>query len=253
MCVLKHHLDTAAELFAHTARCADDVFPREQDASLCRGEQSCEELRCSGLSAAACADETEAFAFIQREGHGIDRLRPRSVSVKVHGDVFKAQERGLRAGRAFRRTDLCAGWDLREHADPGDSGEQMLRVRALWMDQQLRRCALFDDAPVLYDGGTVGDVAQYADIVCDEEHRCVVLVAQGAQDSEHLLLQCRIECRGRFVGEQKTRPQGECERNCSALCHPARQCEGIGVEDVICVSKAHAVQELCRAFRDFRI
>ena len=121
------------------------------------------------------------------------------------------------------------------------------------MGQQLRRCALFDDASVLHDGSAVGDVAQHADIVRDEEHRCAVLVAQGAQDLEHLPLERGIECRGRFVGEQEARPQGECECYRGALRHPARQCEGIGVEDVIGVSEAHAAQELCRALRDLRI
>ena len=61
------------------------------------------------------------------------------------------------------------------------------------MSHQLRRCALFDDASVLHDGGTVGDVAQHADIVRDEEHCCAVLVAQGAQDLQHLPLQRGIE------------------------------------------------------------
>ena len=64
VCVLKHHLDMAAELFARPARCADDVFPCEQDASLRRGEQSREELCCGGLAAAARTDDAKAFAFI---------------------------------------------------------------------------------------------------------------------------------------------------------------------------------------------
>ena len=64
VCVLKHHLDVAAELSARPARRADDVFPCEQDASLRRGEQSREELCCGGLAAAARTDEAEAFAFI---------------------------------------------------------------------------------------------------------------------------------------------------------------------------------------------
>ena len=106
---------------------------------------------------------------------------------------------------------------------------------------------------MLHDGGTVGDVAQHADIVRDEEHCCAVLVAHGAQDLEHLPLERGIECRGRFVGEEEARPQGKCECYRGALRHPARQCEGIGVEDVIGVSEAHAAQELCRALRDLRI
>ena len=61
------------------------------------------------------------------------------------------------------------------------------------MGQQLRRCALFDDASVLHDGSAVGDVAQHADIVRDEKHPCAVLVAQGAQNLEHLPLERRIE------------------------------------------------------------
>jgi len=99
----------AAGLWARPARCADDVFPCEQDASLRRGEQSREELCCGGLAAAARTDETEAFALVQREGHGIDGLCPCGIPIKVHGDIFKSQERGLCTGRGFRGADLCAG------------------------------------------------------------------------------------------------------------------------------------------------
>ena len=109
VCVLKHHLDVAAELSARPARRADDVFLCEQDASLRRGEQSREELCCGGLAAAARTDETEAFALVQREGHGIDCLCPCGIPIKVHGDVVKAQKRGLCTGRAFRGADLCVG------------------------------------------------------------------------------------------------------------------------------------------------
>ena len=69
--------------------------------------------------------------------------------------------------------------------------------------ENLGDCAGFDDFPLLHDGDVVGEAADDAEVVGDEQHRHAVLGLQVFQEREDLRLHRDVERRRRLVGDEQ--------------------------------------------------
>ena len=260
--VLKHHLDAGVEGAAFLSACVRDVLAVEENAPARRQMQPREELCNGGFAAAALADDAEEFAPREGQGYVVDCLNASRRIVKVHGDIFKAQECALITTYVFFFRD-CGGGFGDVHMLHAIAVRMCRRIHfryccnqalCVWMlriSEHLQGIALLDDLSFAHDGDAVGDVPYDADVVRDEEDCRTCALLERAQLVQYLQLDRRVECRGRLIGEEELRAQdnGECD-GCT-LCHAARQFERIGREDTVRIGKPHAAEYLCRACVDF--
>ena len=209
-----------------------DVLAIQQDTSAGWPVESCEEFGNGGFTAAALADDAEELAPVEGERDIVYCLHAGVALVKMHRDVLVAQKAARITLAARRRGGvdgsgifLCmisavtAIMRCRIHFRNGC--EQRPRVGVLRMFEHLRYRTLLDDPAPAHDGDAVGDVPYDTDVVRDEEECRACALLERAQCIEHLQLDGRVECRGRFVGEQQLRAQDDGESDSSALRHTA--------------------------------
>ena len=82
--------------------------------------------------------------------------------------------------------------------------------------------ALCDDAPAVDDGDAVTQRVRLVHVVCRQQDRGVVRVAQFADEDLHVLLRARIEAGRRLVQQQQDRRGQERARDGDFLLHAAR-------------------------------
>ena len=91
-------------------------------------------------------------------------------------------------------------------------------VRAV---EQRRHRKLFGHLAGIHHDGALGDLADHAEIVRDEDDRHAAALLQAPQQREDLRLDGDVERRGRLVGDQDLRVAGERDRDYDALAHAA--------------------------------
>src|SRR5690625_2554070 len=108
--------------------------------------------------------------------------------------------------------------------------EQTLRVRVDGVAHDLRGLADLDEVAVAHDGDALGDPFDHRQIMADEQARESVLLLQAFEQVEDLRLHRYVERRGRLVGDEQLRPQGQSAGDADALTLTAG--ELMGVADV---------------------
>ncbi len=101
--------------------------------------------------------------------------------------------------------------------------EQRLRVPVARRFENLRHRPLLAHLALTHHDHVVGDLADHAEVVADEQHAHAVARFQARQQLEDLALHRHVERRGRLVGDQQLRLAGERHRDHHALLLAARQ------------------------------
>src|SRR5262249_40037192 len=135
--------------------------------------------------------------------------------------------------------------------DRGDRREQRARVRVPRLAEQALRLALLDDLAEVHHRDAVGEVADHAEVVGDEEVGEAELALEVAQEVQDLRLDRDVERRGRLVADEHARADGERARDADALALPARELVRIAPD--LPGIEAHELEELAHAPRALRI
>src|SRR6185437_16679506 len=98
---------------------------------------------------------------------------------------------------------------------------QSLRVRMKRLAQEFAGGSEFDDLPRVHDGYAVGDVADDAEIVGDQQDAHAEAFFEVEQQFQDLRLDGDVEGGGRFVGDEQFWFAGEGHGDHDALLHAA--------------------------------
>lgn len=93
--------------------------------------------------------------------------------------------------------------------DVGDGGEEALGVVVLWGEEDFVSFTIFYDFSGIHDGDVVGDVADDGEVVRDEDHSEIELVAEVEEEVEDLGLNGDVERGDRFVCDDELWLRGE--------------------------------------------
>src|SRR5699024_698802 len=107
--------------------------------------------------------------------------------------------------------------------------EQALRVRVDGVAHDLRGLADLDEVTVAHDGDALGDPFDHRQIMADEQARESVFLLQAFEQVEDLRLHRYVERRGRLVGDEQLRPQGQSAGDADALTLTAGELMGVPV------------------------
>ena len=113
--------------------------------------------------------------------------------------------------------------------------------------EHLGNRTLLDDLALRHDADPVGDLADDAEVVGDEQHRHAEARLQLGEELQDLRLHGDVERRRRLVGDEQVGLVRERHRDHDALALPARELVRIGVEAARCVAEADEVEHLERA------
>ncbi len=161
------------------------------------------------LAAERPARDPEALGEVGRledDARVVLRLRPRGRCRGAAGDVVVDDAQARRALRERR-----------------PAGEQRLRVGVLRRGEDLRHAALLAHLAVAHDDDVVGDLADDAEVVADEQHAHPALLLEPGEQLEDLALDRDVERGRRLVGDQELRLAGERHRDHHALLLAARE------------------------------
>ena len=122
-------------------------------------------------------------------------------------------------------------------------GQQLLRIRMLRALEDLVDRARLDDLTLGHDADAIGEFADDAEIVGDEQHGHAMLGLQAAEQFQDLRLDRDVERGGRFVGDQEFRPVGECHGDHDTLALPAREFVRICREPLFRFADADLMQQ----------
>ena len=111
------------------------------------------------------------------------------------------------------------------------------------MEDTLDRPALAHHA-VAHHHDVVGELADEAKIVADEEHAHAVALAQASDEFEHLSLDGHIERGRRLIGDEQLGLVGDGDGDHHALLLPARELVRIRAQPCARLGDADLVQEL---------
>ncbi len=145
---------------------------------------------------------------------------------------------GLEHGRGV-------GWD-RVGAAGGLGGEQHPGVGVLGGGEERAGRAGLDDAAGLHHRDAVGDAADDAEIVGDEEHRHALGLLDVGEERQDLGLDGDVESGGRLVGDQHVGAVGERHRDHHPLALAAGELVGVGAHPGFGVAEA----DLAEKFED---
>ena len=106
---------------------------------------------------------------------------------------------------------------------PRDAAQQPDRVRVPRVVEHLARVAFLDQLARVEDADPVAHLGDHRQVVADEQHRGVELLAQGRDQVEHFGLDGRVKRRRRLVQDQQRRRDGQRHRDDRPLRHPAGQ------------------------------
>src|SRR5260221_2799574 len=150
----------------------------------------------------------------------------RTFGAAALGRVGAARVEGAAGRRIERRGEFALQHDalaLLAEIDTRRRGEQGLRVRVeRALEDRLLRYLLGRPAEI-HDEKIIGDVADDAEIVRDEEVGQAELVLQVVEQVEHLGLDRDVEGGDRLVGDHQLGPQHERARDGDALALAARE------------------------------
>ena len=104
--------------------------------------------------------------------------------------------------------------------------------------------ALLDDLALGHDADPVGHLAHHAEVVGDQQERHVETLLEFVQKLEDLRLYGDVQCRRRFVRDQKIRFVGKRHRDHDALPLTPGEFVGIGTETLGRVGQCHHVEQL---------
>ncbi len=113
--------------------------------------------------------------------------------------------------------------------------------------QDRRRLPRLDDAAAVHDDDAVGDAADDAEVVGDEQDAHPQVALQPLDQLEDLCLDGDVQCGGRLVGDQHRRVGRQRHRDHGALAHPAAELVGIVVKALVRVGDADLHEALDRA------
>ena len=187
------------------------------------------------------ADDADGLALADRDRHVVDRLDVADGALQEAApdrepDPDRAgvdddrRARGHRFGPALRL-----------------GGEQPLRVGMARALEHLGNRTLLDDLALRHDADPVGDLADDAEVVGDEQHRHAEARLHFGEELQDLRLDRDVERRRRLVGDEQVGLVRERHRDHDALALPARELVRIGVEAARCVAQADKVEHLERA------
>ena len=111
--------------------------------------------------------------------------------------------------------------------------------------------ALLGDLPGVHHSHPVAGLGDDAEVVGDQEQRCVEVALQVGQDREDLCLDNDVERGGRLVGDHELGPQDERERDHDPLPHAAGKLVWVLAETRR--RDAHAAEGLQRALLDLGV
>jgi len=92
----------------------------------------------------------------------------------------------------------------------------------------------------------VGQLGDHAEVVGDDDHGGVELLLQVADQVEDLRLDGDVESRCRLIGDEQGGITGQCHRDHRALAHPAGELVRVGVDPLVGLRDADAVEHLDR-------
>ena len=222
--ILEDHLDPPPRLPQGLARQAGHVDAAEAHPSPVRVLEPHEAPPHRGLARSALADDAQGLAAAEGErdvAHRRDRPgRPEQAAAErvALGQTLDVEDRVPR-----RRPRRPAGPGL--HV--GDRGDQLGGIGVLRPLEDVRGAALLDDPAVLHHRHPVGDLGDHAEIVGDEHHRHAAPGLEIADQAQDLRLRGDVEGRGRLVGDQHLRFEGQRHGDHHALPLAARELERV--------------------------
>ena len=177
--------------------------------------QNCQPQR--RLAGPALADDPQRVALVQREinavnGADVVNRAPEQSGLdrKVNPQVRCLQQH-RRAGR--RRVPAAARF----------GADQQLRILVLRRGEYLVRWPLFDEPAFVHHIDAVGQLADDAQFVGDDQHRHAQPLLQILQQVQNLRLDGHVDCRRRLVGDQQFRLVRQRHRDHHALSLSAGQ------------------------------
>ncbi len=113
------------------------------------------------------------------------------------------------------------------------AGEQALCVGMLGVAEYFEHWGVFDFFAAEHDEHIVSNFGDDAEVVRDEDNRHAAVVAELAEDFQNFGLDGDVECRRRFIGNEKFWIAGEGHRDHDALLLAARHLMGIGIHALL--------------------
>ena len=117
-----------------------------------------------------------------------------------------------------------------------------LGVGVLGIFQDFVHGAGFDDLAAKHHGNAVGNAADDAEIVRDEDDAHAQLTAEIGEEVHDLLLNGDIECGGGFVSDEELRLAAERHGDHHALLHAAAQLVRVGMQTLLRLYDAHFIE-----------
>ena len=167
------------------------------------------------------------------------------VSAGVFGEGAAGMEAA--AGGELAGLGYLAGQQRRasrRRAGARRGGQQGRRVRMEGTGEELGRGRLLDHLPGVHHGDLVGQLGDQGQVVGDEEHRQVHVLAQLLQQLDDLGLDRHVECRRRLVGDEQARLAAERHGDHHPLAHASRELVRVGRQPPGGVGDVHALEQL---------
>ena len=260
--VLEHHLDPPAHRQhlrlgeREQVAAVEDRFAADRAAArLVQAQQRQAEGRLAG---ARFADHAQGVAGAEAKGRALDRgeflapehaaADPEALGQRLGFDDHRRLGI-LRLGR--RRAGRGAAGDVvvddaqarRAHLEGRPAGEQRPGVGVLRVGEDARHRPLLADHAVAHDHHVVGDLADHAEVVADEQHAHPVLFLEPAEQLEDLALDGHVEGGGRLVGDQELGLAGQRHRDHHPLLLAAGELVRIGGEPPLRLGHADLAEQ----------
>jgi predicted RNA-binding protein YlqC (UPF0109 family) len=216
------------------------VLAAEQDGSARRRHEARDRAAERRLAGAGFADDAEHLAAPDVEA---DSGECEAAATVRHLEVSH-RDKGFAIGQVGRMARALAAFGEAWHGR-----EELLRVRLLRAGDDGGSRALFDrQAPVEHDD-LVGDLADDAHVVRDEQHAQVELAHEPAEQVEDAALNRDVEGRGGLVGDEQMGRSAERHRDQHALQLAARHLVRVGGEDPFGIAELGLREQFGRAVR----
>ena len=159
-----------------------------------------------------------------------DLLRDRAPGAEPAAgrDAQRARHVAGHGRPALRRGDLAG----RAVGQPGNGGEQALRIGMPGGAEQPFGGGDLDDPAQVHDGDTVAQVPDHREVVRDEQQREAQLTAQVTQQVQDRRLDADVQGRYRLVGHEDVGPQGQGPGDRDPLALAARELPGVRAQRV---------------------
>ena len=131
-------------------------------------------------------------------------------------------------------------------ARPWDAAQQPDRVGVARVVEDLLGPSLLDHAAGVEHADAVAHAQDHVEVMADEQHARVELLAHGGDEVEHLALDGRVEAGGGLVEDQQGGILGQRHGDHHALVHPARELVWIAAHDPGRVGDLHLLEHLPR-------